>query len=267
MIKSGDNMKLAADFRAMARETLQGKWTIAVLVGLVAAILSGLEGMGPELKLKLDGANSSVSFKFIGQTIFSTSADIESTVGVFFVGSFIYMMLTALVIGTIYLILSSVVRVGYAKFNLNLTDRLEADFENLFAYFSYWKTTALAKFFRMSYVLFWSFLFIIPGIIASFSYAMTDYILCENPELTASEALNKSKEMMVGNRWRLFCLKFSFIGWNILCSFTLGIGHLWLTPYKQAAEAAFYREVSGTERRNYEDTWSEEPVINIVEEV
>ena len=76
---------------------------------------------------------------------------------------------------------------------------------------------------------------------------MTDYILAENPELTASQAIEKSKTMMYGNRWRLFCLRFSFIGWDLLCSLTFGIGYLWLTPYKQAAEAAFYRDISGTE--------------------
>ena len=86
----------------------------------------------------------------------------------------------------------------------------------------------------------------IPGIIATYSYAMTEFILAEHPDLTASVAIAQSKEMMTGNRWRLFCLHISFIGWDILCAFTLGIGNLWLRPYKQAAEAAFYREISGT---------------------
>lgn len=74
---------------------------------------------------------------------------------------------------------------------------------------------------------------------------MTDYILAEHPELTASEAIAQSKAMMEGNRWRLFCLQFSFIGWDILCALTLGIGNLALRPYRHAAEAAFYREISG----------------------
>ena len=52
---------------------------------------------------------------------------------------------------------------------------------------------------------------------------------------------------MRGNRWRLFCLGFSFIGWSLLCVLTLGIGTLWLRPYEEAAWAAFYRDVSGTE--------------------
>jgi len=56
--------------------------------------------------------------------------------------------------------------------------------------------------------------------------------------------------MMDGNRWRLFCLQISFIGWSILSSLlTFGIGDLWLTPYRQAASAAFYREISGIEEQ------------------
>ena len=92
----------------------------------------------------------------------------------------------------------------------------------------------------------WTLLFIIPGIVASYSYAMTGYILAEDPDLTASQAIQRSKEMMRGNRWRLFCLQLSFIGWIILCLFTFGIGNLFLNPYQTAADAAFYREISGT---------------------
>ena len=87
---------------------------------------------------------------------------------------------------------------------------------------------------------------------------MTDYILAEDPELTADEAISQSKSIMMGNKWRFFCLQFSFIGWDILATLAFGIGHLWLTPYKQAAYAAFYREVSGTEY--HEDEF--ETVIN-----
>ena len=87
---------------------------------------------------------------------------------------------------------------------------------------------------------------VIPGIVAGYSYAMTEYILAESPNITASEAIQRSKVMMYGNRWRLFCLEFSFIGWGILATLTFGIGYLWLTPYMQAAKSAFFREISGT---------------------
>ena len=249
-------MRLAADFRSIARDALNGKWKIAVLVGLIATLLGAVEDMGPEVKINIDASSVDASFEFAGQTIFSTGGGLNSDIGAFLVGSFTYIMIAALIMGAVYFILGSIIKVGYAKFNLNLVDRLEGSFENLFAYFSEWKTTAVARFLQSIYILLWSLLFIIPGIIASYSYAMTEYILAEHPELSASEAISRSKQMMDGNKWRLFCLQFSFIGWSILCAFTLGIGNLWLTPYKQAATAAFYREVSGTERSTYENEWT-----------
>ena len=116
----------------------------------------------------------------------------------------------------------------------------------LFAYFPYWKNALLTSFLQTLYQLLWSLLLIVPGIMASYSYAMTPYILAEDPTLSATEAITLSKSYMVGNRWRLFCMQFSFIGWNILAVFSLGIGMLWVVPYEQAAMAEFYREVSGT---------------------
>ena len=90
----------------------------------------------------------------------------------------------------------------------------------------------------------WSLLFVIPGIYAAYGYAMTPYILMENPEMTPNEAITKSKELMDGNRFRLFCLEISFIGWVLLAAFfTLGIGMFWLAPYIEASFAAFYREI------------------------
>ena len=59
----------------------------------------------------------------------------------------------------------------------------------------------------------------------------------------ANDAITRSKELMKGNKWRLFCMEISFIGWMILSVFTFGIGDLWLTPYRAAAHAAFYREL------------------------
>lgn len=249
-------MKLAADFRSIARDALNGKWKIAVIVGLIATLLGAVEDVGPEVKVNIDTSGVNASFEFAGQTILSTGGGLDSDVGVFLAGSFIYIMIAALIMGALYFILGSIIEIGYAKFNLNLVDRSEATFDNLFAFFSYWKTTAVARLLQNLYVALWFLLFIIPGIIAPYSYAMTGYILAENPELSANEAISRSKEIMEGNRWRLFCLEFSFIGWDVLCAFTLGIGNLWLMPYKQAATAAFYREVSGTEHGIQENEWN-----------
>ncbi len=89
----------------------------------------------------------------------------------------------------------------------------------------------------------WSLLFVIPGIVKTFSYAMTPYILKDYPELSANQAINLSCEMMRGRRFDLFYLHLSFIGWWILSILTFGIGFFWLVPYVQTAQAAFYDDV------------------------
>ena len=100
------------------------------------------------------------------------------------------------------------------------------------------------------FIFLWSLLFIIPGIIKMFSYAMTPYILEENPELSAGEAIDRSRAMMKGHKFDLFWLWLSFIGWLILSLLTLGIGGLWLGPYQQTAYAAFYEDVKADYEKN-----------------
>lgn len=89
----------------------------------------------------------------------------------------------------------------------------------------------------------WSCLFVIPGIIKSYSYSMSYYILADNPDMSANDARKKSMELMKGYKWRLFCLDFSFIGWVLLSVVTFGILSFWLTPYREAAHAAFYQNI------------------------
>jgi len=241
-------MKYAADFRSTARDALRGKWGIAVIAGLIAVLLGGAGSEGPEVKLNIDASGAIASFEYAGHTIFSTGGGLAPEVSTIVVGSVVFIIGAALLLGAVYFVLGSIIEVGYARFNLRLVDREEVSLEQLFACFPHWKTTAMMKLLRGVYVLLWSLLLVIPGIMASYSYAMSEYILAENPEMTAGEAIALSKEMMYGNRWRLFCLQFSFIGWAILCTFTAGIGNLWLTPYKQAATAAFYREIADVEQ-------------------
>ncbi len=103
------------------------------------------------------------------------------------------------------------------------------------------------------YTWLWTLLFIIPGIVKIYSYAMTPYLLNDNEELTGDEAINASMRMMNGHKWELFVLDLTFIGWWILCIFTLGIGYLWLNPYMQTSRAAFYEELksASVEQSNY----------------
>lgn len=103
----------------------------------------------------------------------------------------------------------------------------------------------LGKFLADLKVALWSLLFFIPGIIMAFAYAMTPYILEDNPEISAWDASTKSREMMKGHKFDLFYLYLSFIGWGILAILTCGIGFIWLIPYMQLAEVSFYNDLKG----------------------
>lgn len=166
-------------------------------------------------------------------------------------------------------------KLGYAKFNLNLMDGDRVAFRDLFSRFDRLGNGCGMVLLQNFYILCWTLLFFVPGIIKSYSYAMTPYILTEHPEMAANEAITASRRLMDGNKSRLFCLHFSFIGWRILCelpvaiaflmfrsgihknwgspytllwllplSISLSAGYLFLHPYEEAAVAAFYREIS-----------------------
>ena len=110
----------------------------------------------------------------------------------------------------------------------------------LFAPFKQYARTVGAVLLVFVYTLLWTLLLVIPGIIQAYSYSMTFYILRENPEMTAGDAITASQKMMDGHKMDLFLLSLSFIGWAILASITFGIGYLWLIPYIYTAYAAFY---------------------------
>lgn len=89
----------------------------------------------------------------------------------------------------------------------------------------------------------WSILLILPGIIKSYSYAMTPYILRDYPDLTAVEALKLSERMMKGHKMELFRLQLSFLGWLALTILSVGILLPWTMPYIASAYAVFYIDV------------------------
>ena len=238
-------MKCAADFRRIARESLRGKWKIAVLAGFVALLLGGVAGQGtPDINFQFDDGSIRAQMEILGQNVDLMQILQSDSPAALWGAALMYFSILAIVVAIVQFVLGCIVTVGYARFNLDLVDGEEGTVQTLFRYFPQWKTMLVAGFLQGLYIVLWTLLFIIPGIIAVYRYAMTSYILAENPEMSAGEAIDRSEELMKGNKWRLFCLQFSFIGWSILCAFTLGIGTLWLTPYMEAASAAFYRDIT-----------------------
>lgn len=107
----------------------------------------------------------------------------------------------------------------------------------------YWrnvKTLFLRDLFRFL----WGLLLIVPGIIKRYSYRMAPYILADRPELSGTEVLTLSRQMMNGHKWKTFVLDLSFLGWNILSALTFGLlGVFYVNPYRQCTNAELYREL------------------------
>lgn len=104
------------------------------------------------------------------------------------------------------------------------------------------------------FTILWSLLLIIPGIIKGISYSQVFFLLRDNPQLSALEAITESKNRMKGYKWKYFLLNLSFIGWAFIAIFTLGIGFLWLTPYISTANATFYNELIAPQNNENEET-------------
>ena len=149
-------MKYAADFRREAREALRGKWVLAILAGVVAMLLGGTLSNGPQVNFSYSGGDLSANLQYAGQNIYAWGNGITPGLRAFFVGSAIYLVLAALVLAVLYFILGSVICVGYARFNLDLTGGEKPPFETLFTYFYNWKTLAVSSLLRSVYILLWS---------------------------------------------------------------------------------------------------------------
>lgn len=237
-------IKRAADFRAAARNALSGQWGWAILAGLIASLL-GATTVGSTVgqpRINFEETTEEGTTEVVPGELDEETMMLLAIIG----GVFIVVFAIALVWALAWRFFSSIIRTGYACFNMDLIDGKKPDLVTLFKYFHAWKNIGLTGLLETLYIFLWSLLCFIPGIIASYSYAMVPYILADDPTIGPNEAITRSKEMMRGYRWNLFCLDFSFIGWNILSSLTCGIGDIWLIPYKSAARADFYRELSGT---------------------
>lgn len=267
-------MKYASDFRQIARDALRGKWGVAGWTSLVAALMGASLWSAGGSSGSANSNSSSVSDLFYNMD----SAIVDTILSVLTIA-----VVVLIVWGIVGFIIGGAAKFGYAIFNLNLVDGKEARFSDLFSQFGRIGSGIIMNLLVGIFTFLWSLLFIIPGIIKSYSYSMTPFILAEHPEISENEAITRSRHMMDGNKWRLFCLMFSFIGWELLvCGpflvtviilstmlltgvgtsgitaavvfcvivlLLLLVGQFFLSPYQHAALAAFYRDISAENDR------------------
>lgn len=199
-------MKHNVQIRQEAREILRGKWLAGAAITLIFGIL-----------MLLTGAFS--VFNLNDEVIFS-----------------LLTILTAIVIGYPLQLGFTMVWLKVARHNSH------PEVKDLFGAFNrrYHRSAMGTLLLMQIYTMLWTLLLIVPGIIKSIEYAMTPFIIADEPELGCNEAIEKSMAMMRGHRWQLFKMYLGMIGWMILGVFTCYIAWLWIIPYYQTAYAKFY---------------------------
>ena len=197
-------MRTNSEYKDMAVQSMEGNWTKGALATIIIFILFQLVGGSPSF--------------YLGQTA------------------------SAITQGILTIVLLPLAW-GYRVFFLRLIRQENTAYERLFDGFSQYTRILIAEFLKGIYILLWLLLLIIPGIVKEYSYAMTEFILKENPEMSGEEAICESMRIMDGHKMQLFMLDLSMIGWVILSFLTLGIGFMFLIPYNYSAHAHFYEEL------------------------
>ena len=212
-------MRTNTEYKNASLDRLRGNWKPVVLASLVVSLIS----------LVVVGAIQGPSF--------IVSNTVPPNLGLLF-GLFGGSMV-------LYIFVLYPLMLGYTNSMRLVYER--RDYEATHNMFAIAKSNYLHKvagmFLYYLKIVLWTMLFVIPGIIMTFAYAMTPYILEEHPEISAWEASTRSREMMKGHKFDLFYLYLSFIGWFFLAMLTAGIGTLWLAPYVEGAKAAFYNDL------------------------
>jgi uncharacterized membrane protein len=168
--------------------------------------------------------------------------------------TFIFLALSAIAqmiplgLGILGLIVGGPLFLGYTNIILKVSRGQEFKISELFDGFNNFMNSLAAYLLMVLYILLWSLLLIIPGVIAAISYFLTFYILSENPNMSGSEALRESKRMMEGHKMRLFYLMLRFLGWLLLVAITFGVAALWVYPYYYVSVAKFYEDLKTSQQ-------------------
>jgi len=132
---------------------------------------------------------------------------------------------------------------GAGRWFLGLVRQGPPAFGVAFSGFQRWGSAFFTFFLQSLFTLLWGLLLIVPGIVAALAYSQVWYLLAEDPNLTAREALRKSKALMDGRKGEFFLLQLSFFWWGLLCVVTLGLALLYVGPYYSTVMAGYYQSL------------------------
>lgn len=218
------------NIKSRSKEQLKGRWGLIIGTLLLGTILMNLGNTiySSILYNRLANANSINEIFEVSNTLSKSGYNAISVLW--------------------SLLLSGVFQFGINRFLLNFTDNTrDPKIQDLFSGFNVIFKTIGITVLQGLIITLGFILLIIPGIIFSFMYSQTFYILAEDNSKSVMECLKESRNMMKGHKFEMFILMLSFIGWILLSVVTLGIALLWVKPYMSTTYCNYYNEL----RREY----------------
>ncbi len=263
-------MKIS-EYENRAGEMLKGKWGLVIGTTFVANLLGGVSTERFEVtelleKSGVDLSNFNLSDRFLSQMS-------PEFIRVYSIS----LVIVAIILLIISFVFGGATKAGVCRFNKNLYYNTEPRFKDIFMHYNILGKALWTDVVMAFYIVMWSvfgmvpgaivgcFAFVfsemdllsnffiilsvimigIPGAIAFFAYSMTFYILDENPDMSAKEAVEASKNLMDGHKKEYFILYLNFFGFLVMASFIpFGIGMLFYNPYWLAAEYVFYDSIA-----------------------
>ena len=192
----------SSNLRALGRNALKGNWKPAVLALVIYELCIGIP---PVILNELFGVNILDIYSQYGSVLYYDYGYIYESAPVYSPLSSVYMILV-----------SGAFALGLCLFFLSVFRKHQTGAADIFLGFErIWKALGLLMF-QVLFIILWSLLLIVPGIIAAIRYSQAFYILADDPDKSITQCMNESKQMMKGNCWKYFCLGISFIGWALL---------------------------------------------------
>lgn len=218
-------MKKRAEIKYISQMSFSRQYARAVLVALIVSIIPFF----------MMWAGTILTVAAMYQSLFIFQASLLRTVAV---------AISSVALGVIMFLMQPILAVGNAGFFVSVYEEEKTGIARVLSGFQNFGNALGGMLWMILWIFLWSILFIVPGIVKSYSYAMTPYILAECPNVYGPDAVEISKRMMHGYKAKLFLAQLSFIGWMLLCILTLGI--LWIFyvgPYYSTVMGGYYKEI------------------------
>lgn len=252
------------ELKERAKEALKRNYWKIVLVSLIGMLIggglgsSGISGGGSDTRdMASDNVkehfteheNDDVDWEGAEAVLDDIQMDIRPQDIVAVAFTVIVVLIVAAIVLAIVLaldvLLLNPVQVGINRFMVKSLDDTARIAEVGYTFDHNYKNGVKVMFFKDLYVVLWSLLFTVPGIYKAYQYRMVPYILGENPDMTYQEVLQRSKDMMDGQKWDAFVLDLSFILWHMLGGITCGLAEIfYVAPYVNLTDAALYSRLS-----------------------